>query len=401
MPITPQWSMKCCALWDNGKQMNRNKMPDSQNVADKVRVNLGSRSYDILVGEGLLSQAGALLLPLLKRKRVAIVTDENVAGFHLASLAAVLDANGVEHKSLVLTPGEASKSYAGLQQVCEFLLTSGIERNDVVVALGGGVIGDLAGFAAGVVRRGVRFVQIPTTLLAQVDSSVGGKTGINSPHGKNLIGVFHQPSLVLADLDLLKTLPMRERAAGYAEVAKYGLLGDAQFFDWLDQRIEEVIACDTDAVRKAVRRSCEMKAGIVAQDETETGVRALLNLGHTFGHALEAATGYSSRLLHGESVAIGMVQAFRFSGALGLCDPHLGDYVERHLKRAGLPTHLSAIPGEVPPSTRLLEIMHQDKKASGGKLVFILARAIGETFVARDIAEKDVLDFLEKDRRTS
>jgi 3-dehydroquinate synthase len=401
MPITPQWSMKCCALWDNGKQMNRNKMPDSQNVADKVRVNLGSRSYDILVGEGLLSQAGALLLPLLKRKRVAIVTDENVAGFHLASLAAVLDANGVEHKSLVLTPGEASKSYAGLQQVCEFLLTSGIERNDVVVALGGGVIGDLAGFATGVVRRGVRFVQIPTTLLAQVDSSVGGKTGINSPHGKNLIGVFHQPSLVLADLDLLKTLPMRERAAGYAEVAKYGLLGDAQFFDWLDQRIEEVIACDTDAVRKAVRRSCEMKAGIVAQDETETGVRALLNLGHTFGHALEAATGYSSRLLHGESVAIGMVQAFRFSGALGLCDPHLGDYVERHLKRAGLPTHLSAIPGEVPPSTRLLEIMHQDKKASGGKLVFILARAIGETFVARDIAEKDVLDFLEKDRRTS
>jgi 3-dehydroquinate synthase len=401
MPITPQWSMKCCALWDNGKQMNRNKMPDSQNVADKVRVNLGSRSYDILVGEGLLSQAGALLLPLLKRKRVAIVTDENVAGFHLASLAAVLDANGVEHKSLVLTPGEASKSYAGLQQVCEFLLTSGIERNDVVVALGGGVIGDLAGFAAGVVRRGVRFVQIPTTLLAQVDSSVGGKTGINSPHGKNLIGVFHQPSLVLADLDLLKTLPMRERAAGYAEVAKYGLLGDAQFFDWLDQRIEEVIACDTDAVRKAVRRSCEMKAGIVAQDETETGVRALLNFGHTFGHALEAATGYSSRLLHGESVAIGMVQAFRFSGALGLCDPHLGDYVERHLKRAGLPTHLSAIPGEVPPSTRLLEIMHQDKKASGGKLVFILARAIGETFVARDIAEKDVLDFLEKDRRTS
>jgi 3-dehydroquinate synthase len=376
-------------------------MPDTQNVADKVRVNLGKRSYDILVGEGLLAQASELLLPLLKRKRLAIVTDENVAGFHLAELAAVLDANGIEHKSLVLKAGEANKSYAGLQQVCEFLLASGIERNDVVVALGGGVIGDLAGFAAGVVRRGVRLVQIPTTLLAQVDSSVGGKTGINSPHGKNLIGVFHQPSFVLADLDLLKTLPMRERAAGYAEVAKYGLLGDAQFFDWLDQRVEEVIACDTDAVRKAVRRSCEMKAGIVAQDETETGVRALLNLGHTFGHALEAATGYSNRLLHGESVAIGMVQAFRFSGALGLCDPHLGDHVERHLKRAGLPTHVNDIPGELPPPTRLLEIMHQDKKASGGKLVFILARAVGEAFVARDIAEKDVLDFLEKDRRTS
>jgi len=352
------------------------------------------------VGDGLLPQAGNLLLPLFKRKRVAIVTDENVAGFHLSSLAAALDAAGIEHSSLILKPGEPNKSYAGLQHVCEFLLASGIERNDVVIALGGGVIGDLAGFAAGVVRRGVRFVQIPTTLLAQVDSSVGGKTGINSPHGKNLIGVFHQPSLVLADLDLLKTLPKRERAAGYAEVAKYGLLGDAAFFDWLDQRVEEVIACDTDAVRKAVRRSCEMKADIVAQDETEMGVRALLNLGHTFGHALEAATGYSNRLLHGESVSIGMVQAFRFSGALGLCDPHLADHVERHLKRAGLPTRVSSIPGKVPPPGRLLEIMHQDKKASGGKLVFILARAIGDTFVARDIAEKDVLDFLEKDRHT-
>jgi 3-dehydroquinate synthase len=376
-------------------------MPETENVTDKVRVNLGRRSYDILVGDGLLPQAGNLLLPLFKRKRVAIVTDENVAGFHLSSLAAALDAKGIQHSSLILKPGEQNKSYAGLQQVCEFLLASGIERSDVVIALGGGVIGDLAGFAAGVVRRGVRFVQIPTTLLAQVDSSVGGKTGINSPHGKNLIGVFHQPSLVLADLDLLKTLPKRERAAGYAEVAKYGLLGDASFFDWLDQRVEEVIACDTDAVRKAVRRSCEMKADIVAQDETEMGVRALLNLGHTFGHALEAATGYSSRLLHGESVSIGMVQAFRFSGTLGLCDPHLADHVERHLKRAGLPTHVSSIPGEVPPPGRLLETMHQDKKASGGKLVFILARAIGDTFVARDIAEKDVLDFLEKDRRIS
>ena len=376
-------------------------MPETENVTDKVRVNLGRRSYDILVGDGLLPQAGNLLLPLFKRKRVAIVTDDNVAGFHLSNLAAALDAKGIEHSSLILKPGESNKSYAGLQQVCEFLLASGIERNDVVIALGGGVIGDLAGFAAGVVRRGVRLVQIPTTLLAQVDSSVGGKTGINSPHGKNLVGVFHQPSLVLADLDLLKTLPKRERAAGYAEVAKYGLLGDASFFDWLDQRVEEVIACDTDAVRKAVRRSCEMKANIVAQDETEMGVRALLNLGHTFGHALEAATGYSNRLLHGESVSIGMVQAFHFSGALGLCEPHLGDQVERHLKRAGLPTRVSSIPGEVPPPERLLEIMHQDKKASGGKLVFILARAIGDTFVARDIAENDVLDFLEKDRRAS
>lgn len=369
-------------------------MPDT----DKVRVNLGNRSYDILVGEELLARAGEFLLPFLRRKRVAIVTDENVAGFHLAGLEAALDAKEIEHRALRLPPGEAAKSYAGLQQVCEFLLASGIERNDIVIALGGGVIGDLAGFAAGVLRRGVRFVQIPTTLLAQVDSSVGGKTGINSPRGKNLIGVFHQPSLVLADLDLLKTLPRRERAAGYAEVAKYGLLGDSSFFDWLDQRVEQVIAGDSDAVRKAVRHSCEMKAGIVAQDETETGVRAHLNLGHTFGHALEAATGYSSRLLHGEAVAIGMVQAFRLSGMRGLCEPRLADHVERHLRRAGLPTRVSDIPGELPPSEKLLEIMRQDKKASGGKLVFILARAIGEAFVAHDVAGPDVLGFLEKDR---
>jgi 3-dehydroquinate synthase len=370
-------------------------MPDSNNV----RVNLGRRSYDIKVGEGLLPQAGQMLLPLLKRKRVAIITDENIARLHFAGLQAALDMHGIFHASLVLKPGEATKSYAGLQEACEFLLASGIERNDMVIAFGGGVIGDLAGFAAGVLRRGVRFVQIPTTLLAQVDSSVGGKTGINSPRGKNLIGVFHQPSLVLADLDLLRTLPMRERAAGYAEVAKYGLLGDSSFFDWLDQRVEQVIACDSDAVRKAVSRSCQMKADIVAKDETETGLRALLNLGHTFGHALEAATGYSNRLLHGEAVAIGMVQAFRFSGRLGLCEPHLADHVARHLGRAGLPPGTGQIPGALPPPAKLLDIMHQDKKAAGGKLVFILARSVGDAFVARDIAEADVLKFLEEDRR--
>lgn len=370
-------------------------MPETE----KLRVELGPRSYDIEIGHGIIARAGEFLLPLLKRRNTAIITDENVAGFHLATLEAALKAQGISSTSLVLKPGEASKSYAGLQQASDFLLASGIERSDIVIALGGGVIGDLVGFAAGVVRRGVRFVQIPTSLLAQVDSSVGGKTGINSTHGKNLIGVFHQPSLVLADLALLKTLPPRQRAAGYAEVAKYGLLGDATFFDWLDKRLENVLACEPEAIHRAVRHSCRMKADVVAQDETENGVRALLNLGHTFGHALEAATDYSDRLLHGESVAIGTVQAFRFSARLGLCAPDLATRVEAHLRRAGLPTHVSDIPGDLANAARLLDIMHQDKKASDGKLVFILVRAIGSAFVARDIAETEVLAFLEEDRR--
>jgi 3-dehydroquinate synthase len=370
-------------------------MPDS----NSVRVELGSRAYDIRVGEGLLAQAGQLLLPVLKRKKVAIITDENVARLHLADLQSALAKAGISHATLTLRPGEASKSYAGLQEASEFLLASGIERNDLVIAFGGGVIGDLTGFAAGILRRGVRFVQIPTTLLAQVDSSVGGKTGINSPHGKNLIGLFHQPSLVVADLGLLRTLPKRERAAGYAEVAKYGLLGDAAFFHWLDQRVEPLLAGDIEALRKAVTRSCEMKADIVSRDETEMDVRALLNLGHTFGHALEAATGYSSRLLHGEAVAIGMAQAFRFSARLGLCDPRLAAQVASHLRRAGLPATVKDIPGDLPAPSGLLEIMHQDKKAAGGRLVFILARAIGEAFVARDVPEADVQNFLEEDLR--
>ncbi len=304
---------------------------------------------------------------------------------------------GVSHAAIVLEPGEATKSYANLATVCDGLLAAGIERSDLVIALGGGVIGDLTGFAAAVLRRGVRFVQIPTSLLAQVDSSVGGKTGINSPHGKNLVGAFHQPEHVLIDLSLLQTLPMRERRAGYAEIAKYGLLGDAGFYNWLDQNVESVIDCAQGAVDYAVRVSCETKARIVAEDETETGVRALLNLGHTFGHALEASTGYSDTLLHGEAVSIGMVQAFRFSAMQGLCAEGTADRVAKHLARANLPTHVSQIKTTLPAPAEMVEIMRQDKKASAGKLTFILTRNIGDAFIAKDVADNAVIEFLKKD----
>jgi len=271
----------------------------------------------------------------------------------------------------------------------------------MVIALGGGVIGDLTGFAASILRRGVDFIQIPTTLLAQVDSSVGGKTGINSSHGKNLIGAFHQPRAVLIDIALLDTLPRRELAAGYAEVAKYGLLGDAPFFSWLETNAPSLFAGDAQSRIKAITKSCEMKASIVVEDETETGVRALLNLGHTFGHALEAATGYSSRLLHGEAVSIGMAQAFRFSERQGLCSKGDAARVERHLRAVGLPTRLSDIPGNLPAPAKLLEIMRQDKKAVSGKLTFILVRSIGAAFITRDVAEKDVLAFLAEEQSTT
>lgn len=363
-----------------------------------VPVALGDRSYDILIGDGLLSRAGELVKPFLKRPRTVIVTDENVARNHLSTLQAALTGSGIASEAIVLPPGEKSKSYGTLAELCDKLLAAGVERRDCIIAFGGGVIGDLAGFAAAILRRGVNFIQIPTTLLAQVDSSVGGKTGINSPHGKNLIGAFHQPQLVLADLGLLKTLPRRELAAGYAEVVKYGLLGDRPFFDWLDGNVQRVFDGDLEAIGHAVAVSCRTKARIVAEDETETGVRALLNLGHTFGHALEAATGYSQRLLHGESVSIGMVQAFRFSEAAGLCAPQTAGRVATHLKAAGLPIHSSEIAGELPPPAALLDLMRQDKKAVAGKLTFILVRGIGEAFIARDVPDSDVLSFLEEDR---
>ena len=371
------------------------------NILYSVPVQLEERSYNISIGQNLIGNAGGLIAPFLKRPFAVIVTDENLAKAHLSTLEKSLGASGIETKSIILPAGETTKSYKYLAELCDGLLAAGVERRDVVIALGGGVIGDLTGFAASILRRGVDFIQIPTSLLAQVDSSVGGKTGINSPLGKNLIGAFHQPIAVLADLDVLNTLPKRQRAAGYAEVAKYGLLGDATFFNWLDNSVETIIAGgnDVSAIAHAVQTSCAMKARIVAEDETEIGVRALLNLGHTFGHALEAATGYSDRLLHGEAVSIGMVQAFKFSEQLGHCAKGTHERVLKHLKRAGLPTHLSEIPGPRPPKEKLLELMRQDKKAVGGKLTFILAKSIGETFIAKAVAESDVLSFLEQDMK--
>ncbi len=362
-----------------------------------VRVELAGRSYDIKIGSGLLHNAANHIAPLLKRKYVAIVTDDNVAATHLASLQAAFASAGIESKAIILPAGESTKSYAHFAELCDGLLAAGVERKDVVIALGGGVIGDLTGFASAALRRGVNFIQIPTSLLAQVDSSVGGKTGINSKHGKNLIGAFHQPVLVLADLDVLKTLPQRQRAAGYAEIAKYGLLGNAMFYDWLDRNVEAIMAGDVSATARAVKTSCEMKARIVAEDETETGVRALLNLGHTFGHALEAATGYSGTLLHGEAVAIGIVQAFGFSEMLGQCEQGLSRKVADHLRRSGLPTHTSDVDAKLPPPEGLLKLMFQDKKAEGGRLTFILTKGIGEAFIAKGVEEAIVLQFLSQD----
>jgi 3-dehydroquinate synthase len=369
--------------------------------AERVHVALGQRSYDIHIGSGLLREAGGILAPFLKRPRTAIVTDQNVARHHLPALEASLLDKGISSTAIVLKPGEASKSFGVLAELCDKLLAAEIERQDIIIALGGGVIGDLAGFAAAIMRRGIRFVQIPTTLLAQVDSSVGGKTGINTALGKNLVGAFNQPALVLADLDLLQTLPMRERASGYAEVAKYGLLGNAAFFDWLEKNVSKIMAGDAAATAQAVKTSCEMKAHIVAKDETETGERALLNLGHTFGHALEAATGYSQTLLHGEAVAIGMVQAFRFSAMQNLCAPELGARAARHLRMAGLPVAVSDIKAQLPGAARLVDIMRQDKKASAGQLTFILTRGIGDAFVAKNVRADQVEQFLNEDLKRS
>ncbi len=363
-----------------------------------VAVDLGSRSYEIEIGEGLLREAGQRLRPLFKRPLTAIITDSHVAELHLETLRASLASAGIESKAIVLPAGEATKSYRHLADTCDGLLAAGIERRDLVIALGGGVIGDLGGFAAAILRRGVDFIQIPTTLLAQVDSSVGGKTGINSTHGKNLIGAFHQPRAVLIDIALLDTLPQRELAAGYAEVAKYGLLGDAEFFAWLEAHAASILSGDSQARIKAINKSCEMKARIVSEDETETGMRALLNLGHTFGHALEAATGYSSRLLHGEAVAIGITQAFRFSERLGLIPEGNAARIERHLRSVKLPTRLTDIEGSLPEPRKLLEIMRQDKKAVAGKLTFILVRGVGDAFIARGVEEKDVLAFLAEEQ---
>lgn len=363
-------------------------------MTEIVHVPLGDRAYDILIGPGLLTNAAEHLEPLLKRRRVAVLTDESVAGLHLETLKLSLEGAGISVDALALPAGEATKGWPQFTRAVEWLLESKIERNDIVIALGGGVIGDLAGFAAAVLRRGVRFVQIPTSLLAQVDSSVGGKTGINAPQGKNLIGAFHQPSLVLADTDVLKTLPRRDFLAGYGEVVKYGLLGDADFFDWLVENGPSLADGDEAARIYAVKRSCEMKADIVVRDETEQGDRALLNLGHTFCHALEAATGYSDRLLHGEGVAIGCALAFDLSAKMGLVSQEAPSRVREHLQAMGMKTNLRDISGELPSSEALLNLMGQDKKVINGQLRFILARVIGDAFVTSEVDPADVLDVL-------
>ena len=374
--------------------MPDHSLTETLRATRSVTVTLGSRSYDVVIGPDLLPHAGGLIAQRLGARRVAIVTDRTVAAHHLASLQSSFGGDGRVRGVIQLEPGEATKSFGQLGALCERLLETGLERGDLVVALGGGVIGDLAGFAAAIIRRGVRFVQIPTSLLAQVDSSVGGKTGINTPQGKNLAGAFHQPSLVLADTSLLATLSARQLRAGYAEVVKYGLLGDPAFYAWLEANWSAVMALEPAAIAHAVYRSVEMKARIVERDETETGDRMLLNLGHTFGHALEAFTGYSDRLLHGEGVAIGMCLAFRLSEDLGFVVPQTAARVAGHLKAVGLPTLVSDIPGDQPDAATMVRLMGQDKKIADGRLTFILARAIGDSFVTRDVDEARVEQFL-------
>jgi 3-dehydroquinate synthase len=362
---------------------------------NKVAVELGARSYEVRIGEGLIARAGAEIAPMLRRKRVAVVTDETVAAVHLPALTAALAAEGITVTALALPPGEATKGWTNLARCTEWLLEQKIERRDIVLALGGGVIGDLVGFSAAILRRGVRFVQIPTTLLAQVDSSVGGKTGINTRQGKNLVGAFHQPSLVLADIGALATLPDRDLLSGYGEVVKYGLLGDADFFNWLEREGPAIRSGDTAARLRAVTRSVEMKAGIVSRDETEEGERALLNLGHTFCHALEKATGYSDRLLHGEGVAIGCALAFALSSRLGLCSQEEPSRVRAHLAAMGMKVDLADIPGDLPDADALIALMGQDKKVVDGRLRFVLAHGIGQAFVADDVPDDAVRSVLQ------
>lgn len=359
-----------------------------------VPVVLGDRSYDIIIGDKLIERAGAEIASRLGKIRVAVVTDENVAKHHLERLTTSLAEAGIDATPIIVSAGEKSKAFATLETVTNAVLAARLERGDAVVALGGGVIGDLSGFVAGIVRRGMKFIQIPTSLLAQVDSSVGGKTGINTAHGKNLVGVFYQPQLVLADTGVLNTLSPREFRAGYAEVAKYGLIDRPDFFEWLEKNWSDVFAGGA-ARTHAIAESCRSKAAVVARDEREHGDRALLNLGHTFGHALETATNYdSSRLVHGEGVAIGMALAYRFSARMNLSSVEAAERVEAHLQAVGLPTKLSQVPGGLPDATSLMASIAQDKKVSRGALTFILTRGIGQSFIAKDVPHSAVLEFL-------
>ncbi|UEM21545.1 3-dehydroquinate synthase [Skermanella mucosa] len=369
-------------------------------MRDIVRVDLAERSYDIVIGPGVIAGAGARISALAGRRPVVVVTDDTVAPLHLPALEASLDEAGVRRNgpAIVLPAGEKTKSFVHLEALLDDLLGRGIERSTMLVALGGGVIGDLAGFAAAVALRGLDFVQVPTTLLAQVDSSVGGKTGINTRQGKNLVGSFHQPRLVLADTGALATLSRRHMLAGYAEVVKYGLIDDAGFFAWLEEHGAAVCAGEPEALVRAVTVSCAAKAAIVGQDERESGRRALLNFGHTFGHALEAAVGYDDRLLHGEGVALGMGLAFDLSARLGYCDAEVPARVRRHLDRIGLPTRLGQVAGVTWDTQELLGHMAKDKKVQDGRITFVLARGIGQAFTARDIDGREVAAVLDQAR---
>lgn len=361
---------------------------------ETVRVDLSDRSYDIHIGEGLIARAGELIAPVLPQPRVVIITDETVATLHLQTLVGSLAKAGINNTVITVPAGEGSKSFAIYERVLDQLLAEKPERKTTLIALGGGVIGDLAGFAASSLLRGVPFIQIPTTLLAQVDSSVGGKTGINTRHGKNLVGAFYQPRMVLADVGALATLPVRQRKAGYAEIVKYGLINDPEFFAWLEKNGQRVLDGDVEAITYAVSTSCKHKADIVRQDEREGGKRALLNLGHTFGHALEAETGFGDTLLHGEAVAIGMVQAFQLSAAKGLCELADVDRITAHLEATELPWHASDIREEW-DTEALINHFAQDKKVADGKLTFILARGIGQSFISQDVTRDELVNLLE------
>lgn len=361
-----------------------------------IRVELAERSYDITIGSGILSELGSTFEEISPGAKCAIITDENINAAHGDALRELLSASQIKHQTIEVAAGEKSKSWPVFQSTTDAVLGMQLERNDLIIAFGGGVVGDLAGFVASVARRGMKFIQIPTSLLAQVDSSVGGKTGINSQHGKNLVGTFHQPAKVMIDLDILKTLPEREFRAGYAEVAKYGLIKYPKFFAWLEQNHQDIFS-HGEGLKTAIAKSCEAKAEIVAADETEKGQRALLNLGHTFGHALEGYTAYKSeRLIHGEGVAIGMALAHKFSNRMNHCSTDDVSRVEAHLKAVGLPTKISDIPGEMPSVETLMKFIAQDKKVSRGALTFILTKGIGKSYIADDVPSSEVQKFLEE-----
>ena len=363
-------------------------------TADRLHVDLAGRAYDIVVGAGVLETAGAEIARLARTRRVFVVTDDTVGRRHGPALKASLDRAGIAHLQTVVPPGEASKSFAMLERIVTDMLEANLERSELVVALGGGVIGDLAGFAAGIVKRGLDYVQIPTTLLAQVDSSVGGKTAIDTPQGKNLVGLFHQPLLVLSDTTVLESLPQRELRAGYAEILKYGLIADAAFTEWLGQNAQKILASPSPERTQAIVASCRMKARVVEADEREAGQRALLNLGHTFGHAIEACMNFSGRVLHGEAVAVGCVMAFELSERMNLCPAGTASRVRSLVAQAGLPASMRDLPDLGAGPDDIVSLMLQDKKARDGRLTLILARDIGQAFIASNVDEEAVRNYI-------